>query len=225
MVREGEVLHVSVEKKTEGGDTYWVEYPKWRGDEKAICYRRLRMAGRNEEIPDDARCSQPAGYGTWHSGTGACRFHGGAATGEYNIKTGRRASMKQRQLKHAIDEYIQSGDRDSMLDLTYELAAMRIMFKDTIANFPDIDDKKYSANVGRAIAMVQATGSLVDKISKIQSRNNITAAQVMYLKVIMTDILVKHIPNIDKRERAVRDLAAMIPGGEGDSETRLVIMQ
>ena len=220
MVLESEVLHITTEKGTDGGDTHWVEYPKWKGDEKAICYRRLRMAGRKEEIPHDARCSQPAGYGTWHPGNGACRFHGGASG-----KNGSNNKMKRRHIRHLIDEYIQSGDRDSMLDMTYELASVKVMFKDLIENFPDVEDKKYSSSVNKAITMVQATGSLVDKISKIQSRNNITAAQVMYLRVVMAEILVKHIPNIDRREKAVKELMTMIPGGEGDSETRLVIMQ
>jgi hypothetical protein len=111
-----------------------------------------------------------------------------------------------------------------MLDITYELAALRVLFRDLIEAFPEPDDKAYTANLNRATAMITATGSLVDKISRIQSRNNITAAQVMYLRVSMADILVKYLPDLKIRELAIADLMARIPGGEGDTETRLIEM-
>ena len=132
--------------------------------------------------------------------------------------------MTQTELRRRIDEYIESGDRDSMLDLTYELAALRVLFQELVEHFPDPTDQKYTIQVSRAVTMIQATGSLVDKISKIQSRNNITAAQVMYLRAVVADILAKYLTDPDYRERAVKELMARVEGGETDQETRMVAL-
>lgn len=216
-IRESEALHVTIEKGTIGGDTYWVEHPDWEGEEVALCWRRVR--GSDEP---GARCSQEAGFGTWHSGAGACRYHGGLAG--RNVKTGKNAPVSRSHLAKKINDYIETGDRDSMLDMTYELAAMRVLFQEVVDHFPSPDEQGYSGNVQRLISMVTATGSLLDKISRIQSRNNITAAQVMLLRVTIAEILVKYVPDVGKREMAMKELMDMIPGGEGDTETRMVVM-
>lgn len=224
MIPESEVLHVTAEKKTLGGDTFWIQHSKWPGEERALCYRKLKYQTiKDREYPADARCSRQAGWNTSHLGEGACKSHGGTdkkvLAGSRNGTTGR---VLKTQLRRQIDMYIESGDRDSMLDLTYELAAIRVLFQGLIDNFPEPDEKSYTIQVNRAITMIQATGSLVDKISRIQTRSSITAAQVMYLRATVADILAKHIPDITHRERAVKELMVRVGGGEDDQETRLI---
>ena len=204
-----------------GGDTFWVEHPDWEGQETALCFRAIKKPG-DKGLPLDSKCSQVAGNRTSHRGEGACHAHGGTRLDNVIIKNGSGAVVTRSGLKRKIDEYIETGDRTQMLDLTYELASLRVLFQEIIEVMPDSDDKSYPHQVNRAVTMIQATGSLVDKISKIQSRNNITAAQVMYLRVVMADILAKHIPDPDARERAVKDLMSRVRGGEGDQETRIV---
>lgn len=226
MIRESEVLHVTAEKKTLGGDTFWIQHSDWPGEERALCYRKIRPSSKERnDYPEDSRCSRQAGWGTSHLGEGACRTHGGADKAILSSSNGAKESkVLKTQLKRQIDEYIESGDRDSMLDLTYELAAIRVLFQDLLEHFPDPEDKTYTIQVNRAITMIQATGSLVDKISRIQTRTSITAAQVMYLRATVADILAKHIPDVTSRERAVKELVSRVGGGEGDQEIRMIAM-
>ena len=140
------------------------------------------------------------------------------------MTNGKKAPASRNELRRRIDAYIESGDRDSMLDLTYELGALRVLFRELVDYFPEPDDKSYTIQVNRAVTMIQATGSLVDKISKIQSRNNITTAQVMYLRAVVADILAKYLTDPDYRERAVKELMARVEGGETDQETRMVAL-
>lgn len=222
-VRKSEVLHITLEKGTVGGVTYWVEHPDWKGQERALCYRKMKFAGKGDH-PLDSHCSRKAGWGTSHVGEGSCKYHGGNISGTGNMTNGRAAKGTRSQLKDRIDDYIETGDRQGMLDLSFELGSLKVLFQELIEYFPEPDDKNYTLQVTRAVGMIQATGSLVDKISKIQSRNNITTAQVMYLRVVMADILARHISDPDDRERAISDLMARIRGGEGDQELRMIAM-
>lgn len=226
-IPESEILHKTTEKGTIGGDTYWIEHSDWVGEERALCFRLVsRNSMEKGDLPPDSKCAREAGWGTWHIGEGACKTHGGSdkMTHASSIKNGKGAVASRNQLRRRIDDYISSGDRDSMLDLTYELAALRVLFQELVEHFPDPTDKSYTIQVSRAVTMIQATGSLVDKISRIQSRNNITAAQVMYLRAVVADILAKYLTDPDYRERAVKELMARVEGGETDQETRMVVL-
>ena len=221
-IPESEILHKTTEKGTLGGDTYWIEHPEWAGEERALCFRKIsRTSMEKGDLPRDSRCAREAGWGTWHIGEGACKTHGGTDK-RARAKNGQNSIASQNELKSRINAYIESGDRDSMLDLTYELAALRVLFQELVEHFPDPTDKSYTIQVSRAVTMIQATGSLVDKISRIQSRNNITAAQVMYLRAVVADILAKYLTDPDYRERAVKELMARVEGGETDQETRMI---
>ena len=226
MVRKSEVLHITTEKKTLGGDTYWIEHPNWPGEERALCFRKLKAASRKRnELPPDSRCAREAGWGTYHLGEGACRTHGGSVNrvGK-NMTNGRQAKATRSHLKIKIDDYLESGDRTKMLDLTFELASLRVLLRELIDRFPDPEDKTYTAQVNRTVTMVQATGNLVDKMSRIESRNSITVAQVMYLRAAVADILAKYVTDIPTRERAVKELMSRVQGGESDQETRMVAL-
>ena len=224
-IYESDVVHVTRETKTLGGDTYWVEHPDWKGEERALCYRKTKHAEGSPTPLPGSRCGSVAGGNTWHKGEGACSGHGGSrGVNGKTITTGKGAKTARRHLKRRIDEYLETGDRDELLDLTYELAALRVLFQEVVEHFPDPEDKKYSIQVNRAVTMIQATGALVEKMSRIDARNNITTAQVIYLRVVVADILAKYITDIPARERAVKELMSRVQGGEDDQETRVVAM-
>lgn len=220
---ESDIIHVTRETKTLGGDTYWVEHPNWKGEERALCYRKTKNVEGYPTPEPGSRCANLAGNRTWHKGEGACSRHGGSrGVNGKTITNGKGAKTARRHLKRRIDEYIETGDREELLDLTYELAALRVLFQEVVEQFPDPKDKKYSIQVNRAVTMIQATGALVEKMSRIEARNNITTAQVIYLRVVVADILAKYITDISARERAVKELMSRVQGGEGDQETRIV---
>ena len=53
---------------------------------------------------------------------------------------------------------------------------------------------------------------MTDKISLIQSRQALTAAQVMYVRAAIVDVFVKHIKDPTDREHAVKDLVFRLGG-------------
>ena len=193
---------VKTDRNTAGGDTFHVNID---GVVKTLCFRRKR---KNTAV----RCTKPAGYDTWHLGTGACKFHGGEAGRQPAMKTARHAHATRARLQESIDKYIQM-DRASLLDMTHELAATRAMFDEFLEHYPDPSDENYGIAFHRFQSAIGTLGTLVEKISKIESRNTITTAQVLYLRATVADILMKYIVEPDLRMLAARELANRM-GGE-----------
>lgn len=52
------------------------------------------LCGAKARSNGGAPCRQPAGFGTWHPGTGRCKFHGGAVP----VKHGRRSKVNSATL-------------------------------------------------------------------------------------------------------------------------------
>lgn len=204
---------VKTEKDTLGGDTYWV---KRRGYEKAypLCFRP-KKDGSGE------MCENDAGFGTDHLGWGACKFHGGN-NGRYvsntRITHGKYAVKTRHRLSDQIDNYL-SQDRSVMLDLTEQLAATRAIFDEFLTEYPEPSAENYGIWFHRYTILIGTLGTLVDKISKIDSRNSLTAAQILYTRAVMIDILMKWVPE-ETRDRAMRELVSRL-GGELEEDIEM----
>ena len=193
---------------TPGGMTNYVILPR-ESDARAICFRQMR--GKPDE-----RCAQPAGYKTWHPGTGACMFHGGESSeASPTLTTGKYSKIRVR-LRERIEEYLKQ-DRTQLLDLTEELAVSKAVFNEMLGKLPEPDDDSYGVWFFRFQQAIGTVSNLVDRIGKIDARNSLTAAQVMYLRATVADILMKYIPDPDNRERAARELASRM-GGDVETE-------
>ena len=193
---------VGVDKDTPGGATYHIKLP---GENKPriLCFRGLK---NNPSM----RCTQAAGYGTSHVGTGACKLHGGADK-RPTITTGRQAVQTKLRLKEKIDGYM-GKSREELLDLSEQLAATKAIFDEFIVAFPNTEADEYGLWFGRFNALISTMGILVDKVSRIEARNTLTAAQVLYLRATMVDILMKYLPDPDVRERVVKEIASRMGG-------------
>lgn len=211
---KGDCTRIEKEKGTIGGDTYYVWHPKWEG-ERAICFRPVKnipvedKAGRNRH---GGLCERAAGWRTDHEGTGACSTHGGKIGRNRAVVNGNNSVQTRKHMVQKIEDYL-DDDQNQLMDLSYELAALRVMFKDMIQMFPepDPDSTEYSIYVSRTIKMIQAAGSLVDKISKIENRNTITINQVLFVRAIMANAFLKFLPDPSIREQAIAYLEANIP--------------
>ena len=193
---------IDVGEGTVGGDTYTIKIP---GEiEQDLCFRRIH----NKK---GMRCTNVAGYKTNHVGTGACSFHGGNTTKNPNITTGRHAKSTRKRLDAQIQQYLDK-DRSDLLDMTYHLAATKAIFDEFLADFPEPKDDTYGLWFGRFQGIVGTLGTLVEKITKVDARNSLTAAQVLYIRACMVDIFMKYIPEADMRERAIRELASRMGG-------------
>jgi hypothetical protein len=157
------------------------------------------------------RCTNVAGYKTNHVGTGACSFHGGNTTKNPNFTTGRHAKSTKARLDAQIQQYLDK-DRSELLDMTYHLAATRAIFDEFLVGFPTADAQDYGLWFGRFQGIVGTLGTLVEKITKVDARNSLTAAQVLYIRACIVDILLKYIPDPGMRERAIRELASRMGG-------------
>lgn len=192
---------VKVEEGTLGGDTYHVQI-KGNTDSKKLCFRKIHNS--------EERCTMPAGYRTDHVGQGACSRHGGT-TKKLTITNGMQATKTRMRLADKIDDYLNMS-RDELLDLTQHLAATRAIFDEFMLEFPNPTDDNYGTWFARFNTLITTLSTLVDKISRIDSRNTLTAAQVLYLRATMVDILMKYIGNPDDRERAIREIASRLGG-------------
>jgi len=196
--------NIRSEEGTAGGRTYYVILPGTK-EEKALCFRQIKK-------DPTLRCTNPAGYDTWHNGSGACKFHGGNNSNHPNIVTGKKAVMTKMRLDDQIQAYL-NDDRGKLLDLSYELAASRAMFNEFLnEKFPDPSSEDYGIALHRFTELIGTIGSLVDKISKIENRNSLTTAQVMYLRATVADLLIKYVTDPEGRERAVRELVSRMGG-------------
>lgn len=196
--------YIKEEEGTNGGTTYYVRLPNSKVSD-ALCFRAIHKQ-------PELRCTNHAGAGTWHLGTGPCKFHGGNAGGEKgNLKTGKTAFVTRGRLGAAIQEYL-SQDRSKLLDMTEQLAATKAIYDEFINNVPEYDDEKWGIFLSRFQNIVRSMNELVNGISVIDNRNTLTAAQVLYLRATVADILMKYITDPSIRDRAARELANRMGG-------------
>lgn len=195
---------VEVTEGTPGGITYVIKLPNERGDGSARCFRQIRS-------DPTKRCTNVAGFKTDHVGTGACRFHGGLNTSNVQIVSGKYAKMTRLRLNDKIDDYL-NQDRSELLDLTYHLAATRAIFDEFVDGFPDTESEDYGIWFHRFTTIIGTLGTLVEKITKVDNRNSLTAAQVMYIRATMVDLIMKYIDDPASREQFVKELAVRMGG-------------
>jgi hypothetical protein len=197
------------EQGTPGGVTYWITHnDDPERSEIALCFRTLNgVDNRGKGL----RCNRPAGMGTSHYGTGACRLHGGNTNITASIRSGKNAVVTRAVLQDKIEEFL-TGDSSDLSDLSIELASMRAIFHEFLENFPNVDEDNYGIAISRATKLVAAIGTLLEKISKIENRNTLTAAQAMYLQATVADILLKNISDPAVRDRAVKELTNRMSG-------------
>lgn len=203
-----DVGKVKIIQGTEGGDTYEV---RMRGemDKKKLCYRPV---DEKDEFGISKRCSQVAGFGTDHVGTGACMYHGPDGKSHISkLKNGRHAHGMRRGLSTRIDKY-KEKDQQELRSLEDELVSLKAIFEEFMETFPNPNDKSYGVNLERARRLVSSISSLVDRISKIESRNAITVSQVMYLRATVADILMKYIDDPFKQRQAAQELVQRVGG-------------
>ena len=130
-------------------------------------------------------CKNEAGKETDHPGEGKCKHHGGCSKGQ-PIKTGKYVKVTCRQLKTRIEKHLQNPNP---LDLTPELALLRSLidyFKDKLAD-AQADPKRTDAET--FLLLVQGVQKVADTISKIQSRELLTAAEMTLVLAVLSTVL------------------------------------
>lgn len=193
---------VNIEKGTPGGDTYYVITPN-KEDARPLCFRQI--VGHTDRV-----CTNTAGSETWHYSTGACYRHGGAVPEDVHLVTGKYSKMRGR-LAERIQEYLKQ-DRSQLLDLTSELAVTKAVYDEFIEEHEDVNSEEFGVWLHRFQAITGTLGNLVEKISRVDNRNTLTTAQVIYLKAVVLDVILRYITDPAVRERVAKELASRLGG-------------
>lgn len=201
-VKVEDVIEYEEAKGTPGGSTYSVLWGK-NEEAKVICFRPIFNQ-------PEYRCTSPAGYGTSHVGQGACKRHGGADR-VMPISTGKYAIATKNRLAEKIEGYL-GKSRTELLDLSRELATLRAIYDEQMEHFPTPDDESYGLWFHRMTELIGSMGTLVEKISRTDSRNTLTAQQVLYFKAVIVDIFLKYVADPNIRARAVQEMSSRLGG-------------
>lgn len=129
-------------------------------------------------------CQRPSGWGTAHVGTGRCKLHGGNAGAP--IRTGARAVKTSRQLRDKIQRHIKDTNP---LDLTEELALLRALIDHFREKLDEAEADPTREDAGTFLLLVQGVQKVADTISKIQSRELLTAGEMMLLLATLATVL------------------------------------
>ena len=181
----------------------------WDGD----VLEGLAVYGADGELIGEiaSRCSHQAGWGTEHPGTGRCKFHGGSA-GRRPIH-GRQSHILRQDLQDKINEYIEQGI-PALLDLSRELATQKALLEHMLEYYAseDVTSEDLALVAPALMKSAEMIGSMAERINRMQNSTALTANQVLYLQVTVSDILMKYIQDPTDRELAAKELAARTSG-------------
>lgn len=119
-MKQSKTLRTRIQKRiTAGFDGQHIE-PGQPGNPTAyrICGAHAHATGQ--------LCTRPAGWGTWHPGSGRCKMHWGNAPSGPTKKGGRYSAVYLERMQQAI-EAISEEDEQDILDVTPELNLQRAL--------------------------------------------------------------------------------------------------
>ena len=156
------------------------------------------------------------------TGYTVCRMHGAGSPhagrpGGAPIVTG-RYSIKRQELAAKAQRFTNDTAPG---DLTGELTLMRALLQDYLDRFDDKSRLPFD-DIERIFGMMEAIGRLVERIAKILNTTALTQAEVKYLQIRIAELLTTYVPDADRREQFMAELAAAIGGGGGYSAPRYI---
>jgi hypothetical protein len=153
-------------------------------------------------------CKNPAGFRTNHPGEGKCYLpgHGGCSTGR-PITTGVNAKKTSRQLRDKMTKHLANPNP---LDLTGELALLRSLIDHFMEKLEEAEKDPTREDAGTFILLVQGVQKVADTISKIQSRELLTIAEMTLVLVVLADVLREEVKDADTLERITSKLRTRI---------------
>ncbi len=132
-------------------------------------------------------------------------MHGGTNPGRPIIH-GRYSVKHQQSLQEKYQRFLEDPEPGSLLS---ELALLRTLFQDFLDRFTDtvFIDKKTRDH---AFDMAEGIGKLVERINRIFNQTALTQHDLQYLQVVLTNLLVKHIDDPEKRATFLAELRSAI---------------
>jgi hypothetical protein len=154
------------------------------------------------------RCGNKAGFGTEHLGTGRCKLHGGGNIGQRVMDRTKHGNMS-RYLKSIVHARTQEYLSDTTpLDLKHELAQQRALTQtlmDLVLEEGDTESLKQY--IPKLTSLLSQVGKMVSQIVTIEQKYALTASQVLFLQVTVTEAFNRYIDDPQKREEAALFIA------------------
>jgi hypothetical protein len=139
-------------------------------------------------------CTQRAGWGTDHPGTGRCKLHGGSVP----VKTGRYSKYLRGPFGEKVREHLNDPNP---LDLTPEIALLRghiDMVMDIMEREDRIPKESEMETLRQTLGSLQR---LADTVSKIETRAALTTREMVYVVTALADVLREEIEDADQLRR------------------------
>jgi len=167
----------------------------------------------------DGYCTNPAGFGTTHPGTGRCKIHGGASLGRPK-KSFSVIEFDENEILKKLDK-VADSDPSSISVVDNEITMLRSVFyrymkacHDNGGKLPDPDDLK---------KFTDALAKMLDIKAKLELRSSgprVTAnVFIVYVQQI-NNILKRHIRDSDLLNRIADDLEGLrVPVVETDAKS------
>lgn len=180
------------------------DYPKKEPDR--YCNGRKRTGGY---------CTQRAGWGTDHPGTGRCKLHGGSSTGP-PPKHGRYMKVR-RQLKEKYQHFLKDPNP---IDLSDEIALLRGLVHQHLDENEDLDSNEIAIN--QLINLLSELTKVSERQSRIMQRQAVTMKELFALskglEILVVDLAKEYVP-VDKQraftEHFAKGLRDIIGGAAG----------
>jgi hypothetical protein len=165
-----------------------------------LCQAKTRSGGK---------CKRPA------MPNGRCRLHGGKSlrgADSPRFKDGRYSAYFQNDLAKKFHEQVTDVDPLSLLP---ELSVLRTMLGRLIEEISKA--KKVKDTQMMALTMLSDNvRKTVATIVKARNDTALTAAEVKYILMRITQLLEKYVPDSDSRRSFIFDLNALLPGNDDD---------
>jgi hypothetical protein len=166
------------------------------------------LCDANLRLRPGETCSQPAGWGTDHVGTGRCRFHGGAtprgADSPHFVHGGYSGYIQDQ-----IAEKVRVFENADPFDLTHELALTRALLADFISRI----ETPYAASALETISLlVDRIRKIVESINRIKNDSALTAAEITYLAARSAEVVTRYIDDPVRQKAFIQELFGGIAG-------------
>lgn len=144
-------------------------------DGHPLCLRPLKSEGKQDQY-----CSNEAGQGTGHLGSGPCNKHNGNQADGILARYGK---YLKRELYARYTEF--SEDDAKLLDMYGELALLKTILTETVQMYQSTQSLKA---LELTLKVIQDIGNIVERMDRIQSRQTITAGimKMMFMRGLNT---------------------------------------
>lgn len=175
------------------------------------------------------RCRLRAGAGTLHKGRGKCSWHGGISRADDGRlkRGGRYSQVLPDLLRDRYEEFLTS--EEAIEDVSSEIALKRtvlITFLSPALKRLTEEALAGEIDLGDVAALLGWAGEIEKgamRFARIANMGALTQAEVSLIELAVIDILMRFVPDEDKRLQAVEELSWRLGRVRSETEQRALL--